>query len=80
MQAVKIYTAAYCPFCRRAKSLLQAKGIPYEEIDVSDTDAKQALKQRTGWPTVPQIFIGDRMIGGFEELAEMDRRGELDTV
>jgi glutaredoxin 3 len=75
---VEIYTAPGCPFCVRAKRLLAARGIPYREIDVADDDAlRTGLVTRTGRRTVPQIFIDGRSIGGFEELAALDARGEL---
>ncbi len=77
MPKITIYTTDYCPFCDAAKALLERKGIPFEEIDVTDDDAKFALKKKTGWRTVPQIFIGDEMIGGYQELAEMESNGEL---
>lgn len=77
MVQVKVYSTAYCPFCDAAKAHLKRRGIPFEEIDVSDDDAKQALKQRTGWRTVPQIFIGEELIGGYQELMALDSSGEL---
>ncbi len=78
MKPVKIYTTPYCPYCARAKRLLQRKNVPYEEIDVSWNDeARIDLARRTGRRTVPQIFIGDEPIGGFDELRELDRSGEL---
>lgn len=76
-----MYTTAYCPFCVRAKRLLQARGIPYEEIDVDGDDALRAqVVERSGRRTVPQIFIDGRSIGGFEELAALDASGELATL
>ena len=77
MAKIKIYTTHYCPFCDAAKALLHKKNIPFEEIDVSDDEAKHALKARTGWRTVPQIFIDGELIGGYEELVAMERRGAL---
>ena len=78
MARVQMYTTASCPFCVRAKRLLQARGIPYDEIDVGDDLAARAdLVRRTGRQTVPQIFIDGRAIGGFEELAALDARAEL---
>jgi glutaredoxin 3 len=75
---VEIYTAPRCPFCVRAKRLLAARGIPYREIDVADDgEVRTGLVARTGRRTVPQIFIDGRSIGGFEELAALDARGEL---
>jgi len=77
MVQIKVYSTAYCPFCDAAKAHLKRRSIPFEEIDVSDDDAKQALKQRTGWRTVPQIFIGEELIGGYQELMALDASGEL---
>ena len=65
---VTVYTTDYCPFCTAAKDFLKRRNIPFEEIDVSDYAKKAALKARTGMRTVPQIFIGDELIGGFQEL------------
>jgi glutaredoxin 3 len=78
MARVLVYTAPSCPYCVRAKRLLAARGIAYEEIDVgADAELRADLVRRTGRRTVPQIFIDDRAIGGFEELAELDAGGEL---
>ena len=78
MTRVKIYTTSSCPFCIRAKRLLEARGIPFEEIDVGNDDAlREEIMQRTGRRTVPQIFIDERSIGGFEELAALDAAGKL---
>ncbi len=76
---VRVYSTLICPYCIRAKALLQAKGIPYENIDVTGNTAMRAwLLEATGRRTVPQIFIGDESIGGFDELRALDRSGELD--
>jgi glutaredoxin 3 len=81
VKPVKIYTTATCPYCQRAKRLLQKKNVPYEEIDVSrDDDARMRLMQSTGLRTVPQIFIGDRHVGGSDELQSLETRGELDPL
>ena len=78
MARVQVYTTATCPFCVRAKRLLAARGVPFDEIDVGEDAALRAdLIRRTGRRTVPQIFIDGRAIGGFEELAELDARAEL---
>lgn len=79
MTKVKVYTTDYCPFCDAAKDLLSARGIPFQAIDVSNPEDKVALKERTGWRTVPQIFIGEEMIGGYQELAALDLSGALLT-
>jgi glutaredoxin 3 len=82
MADVTIYTTNYCPFCTRAKALLKQKGVAFEEIDLTDDDAERArLVERTGGRrTVPQIFIDGESIGGYEELAALDRAGSLDSM
>ena len=72
-----LYTTSNCPYCRAAKDLLGQKGIAYREIDVSEGDDFDALVKKTGWKTVPQIFIDGTLIGGFKELLEMDRQGKI---
>lgn len=81
MKPVKIYTTQTCPFCVRAKRLLERKRIPYQEVDVSsDDEARIELTRRTGRRTVPQIFIGDQHVGGSDELHALEERGELDSL
>jgi glutaredoxin 3 len=78
---VRIYTTRVCPYCSAAKDLLEAKGVAYEEIDVSRDPATRAwLRTATGQHTVPQIFIGERSCGGFTDLRALDQRGELDRL
>ena len=78
MTRVKLYTTSSCPFCIRAKRLLEARGIGFEEIDVGNDDAlREEIIRRTGRRTVPQIFVDERSIGGFEELAALDAAGKL---
>ncbi len=75
---VRVYTASYCSFCYRAKELLKRRAIAFEEIDVtSDDAARRSLVESTGRRTVPQIFIGDQAIGGYDELRALDDRGGL---
>jgi glutaredoxin 3 len=75
---VRVYSTTFCPYCVRAKHLLKARGIAFEEIDVSgDHEKRSWLVEATGRRTVPQIFIGDEAIGGFDELHALDRSGEL---
>ena len=79
MQAVKMYTTASCPYCIRAKQVLQAKGVQnIEEIRV-DLDGAERLRmlQITGRRTVPQIFIGHTHVGGCDDLIALDERGAL---
>ena len=81
MRPVIVYTAIPCSYCRAAKALLSARGVSFEEVDLtSRPDARIALMQKTGMRTVPQIFIGDHFVGGYTELAAVDRAGELDTL
>jgi glutaredoxin 3 len=75
---VQIYTTTYCFYCVRAKSLLAKRMIPFEEIDVSNDPEKRAwLVAKTRQKTVPQIFIDGESIGGSDDLAALDRSGEL---
>lgn len=81
MPIVKIYSKMNCPFCVRAKSLLDRKGVPYEEIDAEHDDALRTwLAATTGQKTVPQIFVGDRSLGGFSDIDALDRQGKLDAI
>lgn len=79
---VTMYSTGWCPYCDRARGLLQRKGIAVTEIKV-DEDAAQRdamLKRSGGRRTVPQIFIGDRHVGGFDDLYALDKAGELDAL
>jgi thioredoxin reductase (NADPH) len=81
MAAITMYTKSWCPYCDRAKRLLAEKGQTWTEIDVEADDAKRVeMIRRSGRTTVPQIFVGDVHVGGFDELAELERRGELDAL
>ena len=78
---VVIYSKTYCPYCDRAKALIKGKGLSYEEISVDEDPALYAkLKADTGMMTVPQIFINDKLVGGFSELSALDKQGELDNM
>ena len=82
IKKIRIYTTRWCPFCHMAKSLLAGKGVAFEEIAVDgDHAARQKMCDAAGgcW-TVPQVFIGDRHVGGFDQMSELDRRGELDPL
>lgn len=77
---VIIYTANYCPHCTRAKNLLKQKGVAFRETDVTEDDEKRNdLIKKTGWQTVPAIFIGDEFIGGADELYALEESGQLDA-
>lgn len=76
-----MYSTRWCPFCVMAKRLLATKGFPVEEVAVDSDPARRIeMVQRTGRRTVPQIFIGEQHIGGFEEMAELEHKGELDPL
>lgn len=78
---VTIYTWTVCPFCVRAKQLLKSKGIAFEEINLDGKDDElEALRAKTNFKTIPQIFIHGQMIGGYTDLAALDQRGELDKL
>ena len=81
MKKVEIYTTGWCPYCNAAKSLLMGKGVDYAEIDADDPDTRMAMVQRAkGRRTVPQIFIGDTHVGGYDDMAALERRGQLDPL
>ena len=82
MAAVTIYTTPICPYCLRAKRLLQQKGATLTEIDVSgDWAAREALVAKSGGrQTVPQIWIGSRHVGGCDDLFALERAGQLDGL
>lgn len=82
MTKVEIYTKFLCPYCSRAKKLLESKGARYEEYDITMGGPKreEMLQRSRGRFTVPQIFINDRHIGGSDDLADLERRGELDGL
>ena len=81
MPNIKIYTTPICPYCARAKALLNGKGATFDEVDVyMDAAARKEMMQRSGRRTVPQIFIGERHIGGCDDLVALDDAGELDPL
>ena len=81
MPKVQIYTTQWCPYCHAAKSLLEDKGVAYEEVNAEDPEIRMAMVQRAnGRRTVPQIFIGDTHVGGYDDMAALDRRGQLDPL
>jgi len=81
-QQVVVYSTGWCPYCERAKGLLERKGVAYQEIKVDENPAERAamLARSGGRRTVPQIFFGERHIGGFDELYALDKAGELDKL
>ena len=82
MAKVEIYTTPFCGYCRAAKTLLGNKGLDFEEIDVAfDAEKRGEMLQRAqGLRTVPQIFIHGRHVGGYDELAALEREGKLDAL
>ena len=82
MQTVKMYTTAVCPYCIRAKQILQARGVAQiEEVRVDlDQSARLQMMEITGRRTVPQIFIGSTHVGGCDDLVELDSRGGLTSL
>ncbi|HYP87972.1 MAG TPA: glutaredoxin 3 [Polyangiaceae bacterium] len=81
MAEVLVYRTPYCPYCVRVKHLLEGKGVPFKEIDVSDDPGKRRwLADVTRRRTVPQVFINGKPVGGFDEVAALNRSGELDRL
>jgi glutaredoxin 3 len=81
MARVLMYATRFCPFCVMARRLLKAKGVGIDEIAVDGNAARRAeMRERSGCYTVPQIWIGDRHVGGYEEIFSLDRSGELDRL
>lgn len=81
VKPIRVYTKDYCGYCVAARRLLDDKNLDYEEIDVSrDMTTRAWLRQVSGQHTVPQVFIGARPVGGYTELAALERSGELDRL
>ena len=81
MGKVVIYTTNYCPYCFGAKALLRSKSVEFEEIDVTDDPARRGEMERlSGRRTVPQIFIDDHSVGGYDDARRLDATGELDRL
>ncbi len=82
MARVEIYTKPFCPYCARAKGLLESKGVDYEEIEIGGDQEKRAamIQRANGKTTVPQIFIDDHHVGGSDDLAALERMGKLDAM
>lgn len=79
--AVTLYTSAWCPYCRRAMDLLAQKKVAFNEINVEDDlKFREEMIARSNRRTVPQIFVGDKHVGGCDDLFELDRSGELDRL
>ena len=82
MSKVVVYSSLLCPYCYRAKQLLERKGVEFEEIDLMASPSRRAemTKRAGGRTSVPQIFIGEQHVGGCEELYALEARGELDGL
>jgi glutaredoxin 3 len=81
MAKVEIYTTPTCPYCHAAKALLNEKGAAFEEISVVDPAVRELMMERAhGRRTVPQIFIGETHVGGYDDMAALDRQGGLDPL
>ncbi len=81
MQHVKMYATMWCGYCAAARRLFEEKGAEWEEIDVDERPEEgERMQAETHTTTIPQIFIGDTHVGGYDELAALDRAGELDTL
>ena len=81
MPEITIYYMPYCPYCSWAQQLLDGKGAEYTMINVSDDDnMRQQMEDLSGRHTVPQIFIDDFHVGGFDDLSDLDRQGGLDSL
>ena len=82
MALVTIYTKAWCPYCMAAKDLLTQKGVAFREVEITGKPEvrEEMIRRARGRSTVPQIFIGDRHVGGYDDLYALDARGELDAL
>ena len=79
--AVTLYVSDWCPYCHRAKNLLAQKNVAFSEINVEeDGKSREEMIARSNRRTVPQIFIGDKHVGGYDDLYALDRSGELDRL
>lgn len=78
---IVMYATDWCPYCARARRLLESKGVPFEEIDIDEVEGARAeMRKRSGRTSVPQIFINDRHIGGYDDTKALDDAGQLDPL
>lgn len=78
---ITVYYAPFCPYCGWAKQLLESKNVEFTQINVNDSyEIRQEMEQRAGQTSVPQIFIGDTHVGGYDDMAALDDKGELDSL
>ena len=82
MKSVTIYTTDYCPYCRRAEAFLEQQQIPFKQIDVTGNDKmrEKLVEMSDGRTTVPQIFVGEKPIGGFTDMMALHRTGEFEAL
>jgi glutaredoxin 3 len=81
MNNITVYSTLICPYCQAAKNLLQSKGLAYQEIRVDlDRQQRQVMMERSGRTSVPQIFINDQHVGGFDDLFALNQSGRLDQM
>lgn len=82
MASIEIYTKAFCPYCHRAKALLDSKGVTYDEVDITMGGPRRGemIDRAAGRTTVPQIFINGTHVGGCDDLHALDRSGKLDPL
>lgn len=81
MHKTVIYTSAYCPYCTHAKSLLVEKGVDFEEFSIDGhPEVRREMAAKAGKNTVPQIWIGERHVGGCDDLVALERAGQLDAL
>ncbi|AHM03362.1 Glutaredoxin, GrxC [Roseibacterium elongatum DSM 19469] len=82
MSTIEIYTSPFCGFCHAAKRMLQSKGLSFVEYDVMQDPSKRTemLQRANGRHTVPQIFVGAHHIGGYDDMAALERDGKLDPI
>ncbi len=82
MSSITIYTTRFCPYCGSAKDLLRKKGVGFDEVDVTGDHAgrRRMTERANGRTTVPQIFIGERHVGGCDDLYDLDEAGQLDAL
>jgi glutaredoxin 3 len=81
MAKVMMYSTGVCPYCLMAERLLKSKGVEVEKVRVDlEPRRREEMMQRTGRRTVPQIYVGDRHVGGYDDLAALDRTGGLDPL
>ena len=82
MADVKMYTTTFCPFCTRARKLLQHKGVRFEDINLDEAPQRRAemMERAGGRHSVPQVFIDGKPYGGFDDLTLLDRQGKLDSL